>query len=112
MVIAAEYNHGPTAVLKNALDFAYREWIRKPIAFVGYGSVGGARAIEQIRLIAIELQMAPVRSAVHIQGGDFMEVMRGQKVLEDLPYLAPFVTTMLDDLAWWTRSLKAAREQY
>src|SRR6202035_1591797 len=55
---AAEYNRGPTAVLKNALDYAYAEWGNKPVAFVGYGGVGGARAVEQLRLHAIELQMA------------------------------------------------------
>jgi NAD(P)H-dependent FMN reductase len=60
---AAEYNRGPTAVLKNALDYAYAEWGNKPVAFVGYGGVGGARAVEQLRLHAIELQMAPIRSA-------------------------------------------------
>ena len=64
--IAAEYNRGPTAVLKNALDYAYKEWNRKPVTFVGYGGVGGARAVEQLRLIAIEMQMAPTRTAVHI----------------------------------------------
>jgi NAD(P)H-dependent FMN reductase len=52
---AAEYNHGPTAVLKNALDYAYAEWSNKPVGFVGYGEVGGARAVEQLRLHAIEL---------------------------------------------------------
>jgi NAD(P)H-dependent FMN reductase len=55
---AAEYNRGPTGVLKNALDHAYREYNRKPVAFVGYGSVGGARAVEQLRLIAVELGAA------------------------------------------------------
>jgi NAD(P)H-dependent FMN reductase len=58
IAIAPEYNHGPTAVLKNAFDSALREWHRKPIAFVSYGGVGGARAIEQLRGVAIELQMA------------------------------------------------------
>ena len=57
---AAEYNRGPTAVLKNALDYAYSEWSNKPVAFVGYGGVGGARAVEQLRLHGIELQMAPI----------------------------------------------------
>jgi NAD(P)H-dependent FMN reductase len=57
--VTAEYNHGPTAVLKNALDYAYREFNRKPAAYVGYGGVGAARAIEQLRLISVELQMAP-----------------------------------------------------
>uniref|UniRef100_UPI002869C30D NADPH-dependent FMN reductase n=1 Tax=Deinococcus sp. TaxID=47478 RepID=UPI002869C30D len=62
IILTAEYNHGPTAVLKNALDYAYPEWNKKPVAFVGYGSVGAARAIEQLRTIAIELQMAPTRT--------------------------------------------------
>src|SRR5690606_31086420 len=74
IIIAAEYNRAPTGVLKNALDYAYNEWNNKPVAFVGYGSVGGARAIEQLRLIAIELQMAPIRSAVHIQWTDYAPV--------------------------------------
>ncbi|MEJ0024001.1 MAG: NAD(P)H-dependent oxidoreductase [Alphaproteobacteria bacterium] len=52
----AEYNHAPTAVLKNAFDSASFEWHRKPIAFVGYGGVGGARAIEHLRGVAVELQ--------------------------------------------------------
>jgi NAD(P)H-dependent FMN reductase len=111
VVITAEYNHGPSGVLKNALDYAYPEWNRKPIAFVGYGSVGAARAIEQLRQIAVELQMAPIRAAVHIQGGDFMAVWQGGKPLEELDYLPPLVTTMLDDLAWWTRALQAARQK-
>jgi len=56
---AAEYNHGATAVLKNALDSALYEWKDKPITFVGYGGVGGARAVEQLRMNAIELEMTP-----------------------------------------------------
>ena len=55
-------------MLKNALDYAYKEWNNKPVAFVGYGGVGGARSVEQLRLNAIELQMAPIRTAVHILG--------------------------------------------
>ena len=51
IVIAAEYNRGPTAVLKNALDYAYQEWNKKPVAFVGYGGVGGARSVEQLDCI-------------------------------------------------------------
>src|SRR5262245_21108225 len=62
--VSAEYNRGVPAALKNALDYAYPEWNNKPAAFVGYGSVGAARAIEQLRLIAIELQMAPIRTGV------------------------------------------------
>ena len=79
IVIAAEYNRGPTAVLKNALDYAYNEWNSKPVAFVGYGGVGGARAIEQLRLHAVELQMAPIRAAVHIVWGDMVAARAGQE---------------------------------
>lgn len=106
---AAEYNRGPTGVLKNALDHAYREYNRKPVAFIGYGSVGGARAVEQLRLIAVELQMAPIRPAVHIGGADFYAVWRGEKALRELPHLADQARTVLDDLSWWAHALKAAR---
>ena len=55
VLIAPEYNHGPSAVLKNALDFVYAEWGRKPVAFVGYGGNGAARSIEQLTCVAREL---------------------------------------------------------
>jgi NAD(P)H-dependent FMN reductase len=109
--VSAEYNRGVPAALKNALDYAYPEWNKKPAAFVGYGSVGAARAIEQLRLIAIELQMAPIRTGVHIQGADFMAVWKGGKDIAELSYLPQNATDMLDQLAWWANALKAAREQ-
>jgi NAD(P)H-dependent FMN reductase len=109
--VTAEYNRGIPAVLKNALDYAYPEWNRKPAAVVGYGSVGAARAAEQLRLIAIELQMAPTRTGVHIQGADFMAVWKHGKEIAELPYLRQNATDMLDQLVWWTKSLKTAREQ-
>ena len=108
---AAEYNRGPTGVLKNALDHAYREYNRKPVAFIGYGGVGGARAVEQLRLVAIELQMAPIRPAVHIGGADFYAVWRSEKTLGELPHLADQARTVLDDLSWWAHALKTARSQ-
>jgi NAD(P)H-dependent FMN reductase len=107
---AAEYNHGPAPVLKNALDYAYAEWSRKPVAFVGYGGVGGARAVEQLRLNAVELQMAPIRSAVHILFPDYLAVVKEGKKLGDLAHLNQAGKDMLDQLAWWTDALKAARE--
>lgn len=110
VVITAEYNHGPSAVLKNAMDYAYKAWGRKPIAFVGYGAVGAARAVEQLRLIAVELHLAPIRNAVHIQGTDFFALYQGTGSLDDMPHLPPTATAMLDDLAWWAKALKAARD--
>lgn len=109
--ITAEYNRAPTAVLKNALDYAYREFNRKPAAYVGYGGVGAARAVEQLRLINVELQMAPTRTGVHIGGGDFMGLWREGKTFEDMPHLTQSAEAMLDELAWWTKALKAAREE-
>ena len=111
IVIAAEYNRGPTAVLKNALDYAYTEWNRKPVTFVGYGGVGGARAIEQLRLHAVELQMAPSRFAVHIVWGDFIQILQQGKKIEEFEHLNQAATTALDDLAWWAKVLKKARAE-
>jgi len=108
---AAEYNRGPTAVLKNALDYAYAEWGNKPVAFVGYGGVGGARAVEQLRLHAIELQMAPIRSAIHILFPDYLAVIKDGKPLSELEHLNQAAQQMLEQLAWWTAALKAAREK-
>ncbi|WP_173931993.1 NAD(P)H-dependent oxidoreductase [Chelativorans sp. Marseille-P2723] len=106
----AEYNRGPTAVLKNALDYAYREWNNKPAAFVGYGGTGGARAVEQLRLHAVELQMAPIRNAVHILLPDFLAVNSGEKMLSQIEHLNKSAADMLDQFAWWVRALKAARD--
>ncbi|MFW6028383.1 MAG: NADPH-dependent FMN reductase [bacterium] len=109
---AAEYNRGPTAALKNALDYAYTEWNNKPVSFVGYGGVGGARAIEQLRLNAIELQMAPIRNAVHIQFPVYLAVVKEGKKLSDFDVLQQNAKDMLDQLAWWTDALKTARDRH
>jgi len=81
----------------------------KPITFVAYGGVGGARAVEQLRLIAIELQMAPIRNAVHIQWPIYMEVTKG-KDLASYDFLQKGANDMFDQLVWWAEVLKPARE--
>ena len=110
IVVTPEYNHGPSAVLKNAFDYAYKEFIRKPIGFVGYGGVGAARAVEQLRLVAVELQMAPVRNAVHIGMVEFLGIWQQGKSFDDFPHLAQAADAMLDDIAWWANALKGARQ--
>jgi NAD(P)H-dependent FMN reductase len=110
IVVTPEYNHGPSAVLKNAIDWAYKEFGRKPIGFVGYGGVGAARAVEQLRLVAVEMQMAPVRHAVHIGMVEFLGIWQQGKSFDDYPHLAQAATGMLDDIAWWAKALKTARE--
>jgi len=107
--VTAEYNHSIPAVLKNAIDYVAHVFARKPAAYVGYGGVGAARAIEQLRLINIEQQMAPLKSAVHIGGADFVDVLLHGKSLADKPHLVPSVNAMLDELAWWTYALAQAR---
>ena len=71
----------------------------------------GARAAEHLRTIAVELQMAPTRTGVHIQGADFMATWREGKSLTALTHLEPNVKAMLDELVWWANALKAAREK-
>lgn len=109
--VTAEYNHGIPAVLKNALDYAYPEWNKKAAALVGYGAVGGARAVEQLRLIAAELQLATIRTGVYIQGADFMAVWNEGKDLKEVSHLQQGVKDMLGQLAWWAQALKTARQQ-
>lgn len=107
--VTAEYNRSIPAVLKNALDYAYPEWNRKAAACLGYGSVGGARAIEQLRLICVELQMAPTRTGVHIQGADFYDVLQNGRALGSVPYIEQNAAAMLDELHWWASALARAR---
>jgi len=110
--VVAEYNHSITAALKNALDEAYNEWSRKPFTAIGYGSVGGARAIEHLRLIAIELEMVSTHATVHIGGSDFFTVFPayGNKPIEDIENnLLASAKTALDELVWWAKATMAAK---
>ncbi len=106
----AEYNLGPTAVLKNAFDSASLEWQRKPIAFVGYGGVGAARAIETLRGVVIELQMAPIKQEVNIGMEPYLGIVQKGAALNDYEYLVQSRNAMFDHLVWWGAALKAARE--
>ena len=111
IIVVAEYNRSITGALKNAIDWAYKPFMKKAVAYVGYGSVGGARAIEHLRNIMTELQAVSVRHAVHIGGSDFVPIMMGQKTWEDTaPGFNAFVPEMLDNLVWWTNATKTARE--
>jgi NAD(P)H-dependent FMN reductase len=107
--VTGEYNHGIPASLKNALDYLYAEWNRKPAAFVAYGNVGGARGVEQLRLVLVELQVAPLRSAVHIVRFEFMDMLLNGKTFDDFPHLEQAADVMLDDLIWWAGTLRAGR---
>ena len=111
--VTPEYNHSMPGSLKNALDQCYDEWRRKPGACFGYGGVGAARAVEHLRGVMVELQMAPVRAAVHIGGSEYHKVhphMGKQPISSIAEILLPSVKDMLDDLTWWATALKAARQ--
>lgn len=111
IMLTAEYNHGYPAVLKNAMDWTFVEWRRKPISFVGWGSVGGARAVEQLRQVAIEFEMAPLRHAVHILPG-IMIAARQPDAPSDAELFASLdqrLDVLADDLVWWAATLAAAR---
>src|SRR3989344_1008266 len=111
VIVTPAYNHGTSGLLKNALDWVYQEWNNKPVAFVSYGSVGGARAVEQLRLNAIELQMAPIRSSVHIPGEQYFSMLFSNTTPSELFSLQlKQAETMITQLMWWTRVLKNARE--
>ncbi|MDX6301705.1 MAG: hypothetical protein QOF53_2919 [Nocardioidaceae bacterium] len=107
LILAAEYNHGYSAVLKNALDWTFVEWNRKPVSFIGWGNVGGARAIEQLRQVSVELEMAPLRHAVHLLGSQMMAARSGDP--SALGSLEPRLGLLVDDLIWWGRALRSAR---
>ena len=114
IVVTPEYNRSMPASLKNAFDQAYNEWNRKPVGFVGYGTVGAARAIEHARTTATELQMVNVRSAVHIGGSEFYKVHPGMgnqpiSAIEDA--IMPSAKDMLDQLIWWGEATKAKRAE-
>jgi NAD(P)H-dependent FMN reductase len=113
IVVSPEYNHGYSAVLKNAFDNIFPEFNRKPITFVGYGNSGGARAIEQLRLVTIELEMAPLRHAVHILPALMIPAIQagGDFDVELFASLDEKLTVVADDLIWWASALGRARAQ-
>lgn len=110
--VVAEYNRSITGALKNAIDQAYKEWVRKPFTAIAYGSVGGTRALEHLRTIGVEMQMVPTRNAVHIGMGDFFKVhpLGSNAPIEEIEAnILPAAKASLDDLVWWANATKAAR---
>ncbi len=117
IIVTGEYNHGYPAVLKNALDYVFKEWNKKAVGFVSYGSAGGARSIEQLRQVAIELQLVPIRNAIHIPSEVYMAIMN-EKIPVNPELFKPLregrtdrVETFLTDLIWTTQALKNARQE-
>ena len=106
--VTPEYNHGPSGALKNAIDFLYREWNNKAAAFVSYGSIGGARAVESLRLVMAEIQIADVRAQVMFQlATDFKNFSQ----FAPDPRHEKELDVMLKQLVSWAGALKAVRDE-
>ena len=104
--VTPEYNHGMSGALKNALDFLYTEWNNKVAGFVSYGSAGGARAVEQLRQVMAELQIADVRAQVQLS---LFTDFENFSVFKPAPLHEEYLHTMLDQVIAWGGALKALR---
>ena len=104
--VSPEYNHGTSGALKNAIDFLYREWNNKAAGFVSYGSAGGARAVEHLRLVMAELQVATVRAQVMLSLFTDFENM---SAFRPAAHQEKALGAMLDQLVAWGEALKALR---
>lgn len=108
IILTPEYNHGYPAVLKNALDHAYTEWNKKPVSFIGYSTsqMAASRAIEQLRQVVIELQLAPIRDTVYISKVKDAFDEKGNLLNLNLNNN---LEKMLEQLMWWGNALKNAK---
>jgi NAD(P)H-dependent FMN reductase len=106
--VTPEYNHSTSGALKNAIDYLFREWNDKAAGFVGYGGVGGARAIEHLRTVLAEVKIADVRATVNLSlFTDFENFV----TFKPAPHQERTVTAMLDDLTAWGEALRTMRVQ-
>jgi len=104
--VTPEYNHSTSGALKNAIDFLYHEWNNKAAGFVSFGSSGGTRAVEHLRLIMGELQVADVRSQVALSlFTDFenFSAFKPQALHEKS------LKSMLDQLVAWSGAMQTVR---
>jgi len=106
--VTPEYNHSTSAALKNAIDFIYKEWNNKAAGFVGYGGASGTRAVENLRLVMGELQVADVRAQV---GLSLFTDFENFSVFKPAPQQEKSVNAMLDQVIAWGGALKALREK-
>lgn len=111
IMVTPEYNHAPSAVLKNAIDWVGQPWNKKAVAFVSYGSVGGARAVDQLRPVVAEQQMASMRTVVHIMAPWMLLDGEGKLKPGVLDGYQESAQGMLQQLSWWGKVLRAARAQ-
>jgi NAD(P)H-dependent FMN reductase len=107
--VTAEYNNGPPAPLKNAIDTLYNEWNRKPVAFVGYGGYGATRSVEQLVNIASKIGMAPLSQTFVGIIKEWESVSSDGKV--DESFVMGNTDKLIDNLLWWANALKTAKAE-
>lgn len=105
--VSPEYNHAVTGALKNALDYVYSEWNNKSAGFVSYGSAGGVRAVEQLRLIMGELMVADVRAQVILS---LFTDFENFSVFKPASYHEASLNTMIDQVIAWGQAMKTLRK--
>ena len=109
IIVTPEYNHGYPGELKMMLDMAYDEYAKKPIALVGTGGgMGGARAIEQLRSVVIELSAIPIQEAIYFP--NVYHLFDESGALKDPAPYRERIRAMCDQLLWYARVLKKGRE--
>ena len=106
--ITPEYNHSITGALKNAIDFVYSEWNNKAAGFVSYGSTGGVRAVEHMRGVMAEIQVADVRA--HVSMSLYTD-FENFSVFKPAPQHAQQLSVLCDQLVSWTRAMRDVRTQ-
>ena len=105
--VAPEYNHGISGALKNAIDFVYAEWNNKAAGFVSYGSAGGVRAVEQLRQVMAELQIADVCAQVMLS---LVTDFENYSTFTPASYHDATLDTMLDQVIAWAGALQPLRK--
>jgi len=108
VIVTPEYNHSAPGALKNAIDFLYAEWTNKAVGFVGYGSAGGARAIEQLRTVLSCVQVAHVSAQVELS---LYTDFEGFTVPRPAARHEATLTTLLDQVIAWGTALKPLRTE-
>lgn len=104
--VTPEYNHGTSGALKNAIDYLFREWNNKAAGFVGYGSAGGVRAVEHLRLVMGELMVADVRAQVMLS---LFTDFENFTTFKPAATHEKAVNVMLDQVIAWGGALKNTR---
>lgn len=109
IIVSPEYNHGYPGELKMMLDMLYEQYGKKPVGLIGVsrGVLGGVRMVEQLRLVAIEFRMVPIRQAVYFSAVHNLFDEKGQ--IKDESYSEKIVK-MLEELVWYAKALKWGRE--